>query len=82
MKREPPKPIAAVFVDGVNMLSQLNTFVHVKSGGEYRIITTGYREHDLEPVVVYRHTDTGNVFVRPIHEWVDGRFVPNKRKIW
>ena len=44
-----------------------------RKGGLYREIMRGVREHDLEPVVVYRGED-GTIWTRPVAEFDDGRF--------
>lgn len=49
---------------------------HVKSGGLYTVLhENATREHDLEPVVVYRAVEGGRIWVRPHSEFYDGRFV-------
>lgn len=48
---------------------------HVKSGGIYVVLVyDATREHDLEPVVVYRACADGRIWVRPAIEFFDGRF--------
>jgi len=47
----------------------------MKSGGIYVVIAhEATREHDLEPVVVYRACSDGRIWVRPAIEFFDGRF--------
>ena len=48
---------------------------HVKTGGEYLIIGSGYLEADLSIVVTYMHRETETLWTRPFDEFVDGRFV-------
>lgn len=48
---------------------------HRKSGGLYTVLyDNATREHDLEPVVVYRALSDGRIWVRPATEFFDGRF--------
>lgn len=51
---------------------------HVKSGNIYRELARGRLEKDQTPVVVYRRypPDSTEVWVRPVAEFDDGRFVP------
>lgn len=55
------------------------THRHVKSGGLYTVIMSATREHDLEPLIVYRGED-GRVWVRHHAEFHDGRFQPLREK--
>jgi hypothetical protein len=61
---------------GRNLSSPFYRFRHVKTGGMYRVIAIGRLEATLEPVVIYRDAtaDDPPVWVRPLSEWVDGRF--------
>ena len=59
---------------GGNMLSPWQEYRHKKSGGTYKIVTLARNESDLVPVVVYRNVESGDVWSRPVHEWLDGRF--------
>jgi hypothetical protein len=48
---------------------------HRKTGGLYTVLyDDATREHDLEPVVVYRALKGGRIWVRPHSEFFDGRF--------
>lgn len=49
---------------------------HVKhrKGGEYVIVGTGWVEADMSLVVVYRKVDDSALWVRPMAEFIDGRF--------
>lgn len=49
-------------------------WLHEKSGYFYEIVCFGYREADLVPLVVYRNTGGGDNWVRPLAEFMDGRF--------
>jgi hypothetical protein len=48
---------------------------HVKSGGLYKVMGPAKIEATLEDVVVYMSLQDGKVWVRPMAEMVDGRFV-------
>lgn len=50
-------------------------WMHVKTKGVYEIVTFGYLEKDLEPMVIYKNRKDGTVWIRPYKEFVDGRFV-------
>ena len=44
-----------------------------RKGGRYRELMRGFREHDLEPIVIYEGED-GTVWSRPAAAFDDGRF--------
>lgn len=46
---------------------------HVKTKQSYSIIAFGLIEKTLEPSVIYQGAN-GQVWVRPCHEFFDGRF--------
>jgi hypothetical protein len=46
-----------------------------RKGGLYQVIAQAELEVDLTPVVVYRDR-LGRTWVRPRHEFFDGRFTP------
>lgn len=46
-----------------------------KKGGLYRVLTHGVLEADHTPVVIYDDV-AGQVWVRPVSEFDDGRFRP------
>jgi hypothetical protein len=48
---------------------------HLKSGGEYTVLLTGKLEATGEDVVIYQ-SETSQIWVRPLAEFVDGRFQP------
>lgn len=48
-------------------------WIHKKTGHRYEIVTFGLIEATLEPSVVYR-SDKGQVWIRPVTEFFDGRF--------
>ena len=45
-----------------------------RNGKDYVVIAVGRREVDLHPVVIYQSTTADDVWVRPLHEFEDGRF--------
>lgn len=48
-------------------------FLHVKTGRVYQVVNLAYRERDLEVVVIY-HDESMVHWVRPLSEFMDGRF--------
>lgn len=48
-------------------------WIHKKTGHRYEIVTFALIEATLEPSVVYR-SEKDQVWVRPAHEFFDGRF--------
>ena len=48
-------------------------FLHVKSGRIYQVVNLAYHEEDLEVVVIY-HDESLVHWVRPLSEFIDGRF--------
>ena len=48
-------------------------FVHLKTGRVYQVVNLAYRERDLEVVVIY-HDESMVPWVRPLSEFMDGRF--------
>jgi hypothetical protein len=49
-------------------------YLHLKSGGLYRVIARGRLEATLVPAVIYECVRSSNVWVRPASEFDDGRF--------
>lgn len=49
-------------------------FIHKKSGNLYQVSQLAYRESDLEVMVIYHDEDMVH-WVRPVSEFMDGRFV-------
>ena len=49
-------------------------FIHKKSGNLYQVSQLAYRESDLEVVVIYHDVNMVH-WVRPLSEFLDGRFV-------
>lgn len=47
-----------------------------RKGGLYQVLMRGVHEKDLQPVVIYRATSDGAVWVRYASEFDDGRFTP------
>lgn len=56
----------------------MKRYMHKKTGGLYRVMDEKARIEsegmDGELQVVYRHAETGSVWVRPSSEFFDGRF--------
>jgi hypothetical protein len=50
------------------------TWRHVKTGGHYTVVDEGLIEATKAPVIIYRSDLTGQVWVRPKAEFLDGRF--------
>lgn len=48
-------------------------FEHLKTGRVYQVVNLAYNESDLEVVVVY-HDESMVHWVRPLSEFMDGRF--------
>jgi hypothetical protein len=49
-------------------------YLHGRSNQKYELIAFGLIEKTMAPAVIYRSLETGLVFVRPHHEFFDGRF--------
>lgn len=70
--------IPATFKNAVNASNHHNPYVwhpthrHFK-GGYYRLIMLGNLEADMSRVAIYDN-EKGQVFVRPLNEFKDGRF--------
>lgn len=54
----------------------IGTLWRHRNGGTYEIVLIAYRERDRQLDVVYRAEPSDNVFVRPLAEFMDGRFEP------
>lgn len=50
------------------------TWTHVKSGGQYVVLHPVVIENGLVPAVAYSKRG-GPIWVRPVEEFLDGRFV-------
>lgn len=48
---------------------------HTKSGGVYWVQAVGILEANGEPMVVYREAGSNDCWIRPVSEFLDGRFV-------
>lgn len=58
------------------MLFSINSFVeHKKTKGIYKVLHYAKIEKTLESVVVYQSMSDGVIWVRPVGEFCDGRFV-------
>lgn len=58
----------------LSQVSMGDTFRHRKTGGYYDVIAVAEIEATLATVVVYKAHGDGRVWVRPIGEFMDGRF--------
>jgi hypothetical protein len=47
-----------------------------RKGGVYQVVCVAYIEATMTPAVVYRSAGGGLCWVRPVAEFLDGRFVP------
>lgn len=48
---------------------------HLKRGSTYRVLDTGVIEATLTACVIYTADADGTTWVRPLSEFMDGRFV-------
>lgn len=48
-------------------------FIHLKTGRMYQVVNLAYCEEDLEVVVIY-HDESLVHWVRPLSEFLNGRF--------
>jgi hypothetical protein len=57
-----------------------SVYRHVKSGGKYKVVGVGLNAtngpQEMQTVVLYFCTKTGQIWVREINEFCDGRFEP------
>lgn len=50
-------------------------WIHIKTGGHYKILHHGLFENSMKPMVIYQSYDgTGPVWIRPSEQFFDGRF--------
>jgi hypothetical protein len=47
-----------------------------RKGGDYEVVQIAYRESDSSIEVVYVSRASGDAFIRPYDEFMDGRFLP------
>jgi hypothetical protein len=47
---------------------------HLKRGSTYEVLGTGVIEATLAACVIYKAEADGTTWVRPLHEFMDGRF--------
>lgn len=73
-KIETKRPIQELAAD-LSAKTELNgsTWRH-KKGGQYRIICVAYREQTLDMEVVYEDIENPVTYIRPLDEFMDGRF--------
>lgn len=50
-----------------------------RKGGMYEVVTNARIEATLEAAVVYRDMDVGMTWIRPLAEFIDGRFTEQPR---
>lgn len=73
-KTETKRPIEDLAAD-LSAKQQLNgTAWRHRKGGEYRIICIAYREQTLDMEVVYEDMRAPVTYIRPLGEFMDGRF--------
>lgn len=51
-------------------------WMHVRAGGTYTVVAGVVVEATVTPAVAYRSDQTEVTWVRPLDEFLDGRFVP------
>lgn len=56
-------------------MSKTEVWMHVKSGGVYRVSGECLIEATMTEAVIYQSLEDGQTWVRPSHEFYDGRFV-------
>jgi hypothetical protein len=49
-------------------------YKHLKTGGLYEFVDMGLIEATKQVAVIYRCQNTGQVWIRPVTEFFDGRF--------
>lgn len=54
--------------------SKFGLWRHKKTDHLYEVVNFGLNESDLCPIVVYVSVQTGQLWVRPVAEFFDGRF--------
>lgn len=57
----------------------MTRYVHLKRGTVYEPVGEGLVQCerpliDMDKVMIYRDPFSGHLWVRPVHEWADGRF--------
>lgn len=66
--------LAAILRNHPAAVPERELYEHKKSGGVYELVCFGLLERDKEPVAIYRHHYTKEVWVRSSVEFNDGRF--------
>lgn len=76
MAVDPLIPATKVVTENAKLAPAGSDWLHVKSGGTYRVLTHVLQESDLVPVVIYQatHGDTPYRWSRPAVDFLDGRF--------
>ena len=69
-----PKTMASLS-GGAHDLLVGHRYQHKKTGGTYRVMCVARIEVTTELAVVYESEKDQTKWVRPLHEFVDGRFV-------
>ena len=84
MTHAPLPPIEAIYDErGGNWLSSFTRVRHKKTGTVYRVIGPARIEATLEAAVIYVRADgEGPYWVRPIREFIDGRFEQVRDGAW
>ena len=75
---EMKKPIEALSAELIEKRHLADSVWQHKKGGMYRIICIAFREQTMELEVVYRDAEHPVTYIRPYHEFMDGRFTQLK----
>lgn len=71
---EAKRPIEELVADLAKREVLTDTIWQHKKGGVYRIVCIAFREKTMELEVVYRDVDQPVTYIRPLEEFMDGRF--------
>jgi hypothetical protein len=55
-------------------------FKHYKTDGTYEVIARTIEEATQRPLVIYQNIVSGLTFARPLREWKEKCFVPERRE--
>lgn len=58
----------------------MSIWQHKTRGTKYRIVCLGKLEHNLDQMVVYQDINDNEVWIRPVNEFFDGRFIELKEE--